>query len=64
MKEEMKGIVTGFKPTRWIVPEQREMPTNIAINPRVTVEDIDLPLVDDLPLPKLFHVDEIEILDN
>ena len=34
------------------------------MNPRVTVEDIDLALVDNLSKPRLFHVDEIEIVDN
>ena len=59
MKEEK---LEDFKPTRWIVTEQREPPTSVTLNPRVTVEDIDLASVDELPEPKLFQVDKIEIV--
>ena len=63
-KERQKEIETEFEPTRWIVPELRESPTSMTLYPRVTVEDIDLALVDNLPKPKLFQVDKIEIADN
>ena len=61
-KERQKEIEAGFEPIRWIVPKLREPPTSMTLNPRVIVEDIDLALVENLPKPKLFQVDKIEIV--
>ena len=62
MREETKEIETGFEPTRWVVPEQQEIPTSVTFNPRVMAEDVDLTWDGKLPEPKVFHVDEIEIV--
>ena len=63
-KERQNEMTTGFKPSRWILPELRESPTSMTLYPRVTVEGIALAWVDNLPKPKLFQVDKIEIADN
>ena len=56
MKEEKQE---DFKPNRWIVPVLREPPTSMTLNPHISLEDIDLSCIGDLPEPKLFQVDEI-----
>jgi len=61
-KEGQKEIETGYEPTRWIVPELRKPPTFMTLYPRITLDDIHLPCVGELTEPKLFHVDEIEIV--
>ena len=58
-KERQKEIETGFEPTRWIVPELHEPPTSMTLYPHISLEDIDLSCIGDLPEPKLFQVDEI-----
>ena len=58
MKKE-KEIETGFGPTRWIVPVLREPPTSMTLYPHISLEDIDLSCIGELPEPKLFHLDEI-----
>lgn len=60
-KERQKEIETGFEPTRWIVPELHEPPTSMTLYPHISLEDIDLTCIGELPEPKLFHVNEIEI---
>ena len=60
-KERHKEMITGFKPSRWIVPELREPPTSMTLYPHISLEDIDLSCIGELPEPKLFHVNEIEI---
>lgn len=57
----MKEKLEDFKPTRWIVPELREPPTSMTLNPHISLEDIDLSCIGELPEPKLFYVNEIEI---
>ena len=59
MKEEK---LEDFEPTRWIVPELREPPTSMTLYPHISLEDIDLSNIGELPEPKLFHVNEIEIV--
>ena len=59
MKEEK---LEDFKPTRWIVPELREPPSSMTLYPHISLEDIDLSNIGELPEPKLFHVNEIEIV--
>ena len=59
MKEEK---LEDFKPNRWIVPELREPPTSMTLYPHISLEDIDLSNIGELPEPKLFHVNEIEIV--
>ena len=49
-------------PSRWVVAELKEWPNSMTLNPRVTMEDIDLALVENLPKPKLFQADKIEIV--
>ena len=61
-RERQKEIETGFEPTRWIVPELKKPPASMTLYPHVSLEDIDLPCVGELPEPKLFHVNEIEIV--
>lgn len=62
MKEEkQKEMTSEFEPTRWIVPELREPPTSMTLNPHISLEDIDLSCIGELPEPKLFQVDEVEI---
>jgi len=61
-KERQKEIETGFEPTRWIVPELREPPTSMTLYPHISLKDIDLSCVGELTEPKLFHVNEIEIV--
>ena len=56
MKEEK---LEDFKPTRLIVPELREPLTSMTLNPHISLDDIDLSCIGELPEPKLFHVDEI-----
>lgn len=58
MKEEK---LEDFKPTRWIVPELREPPTSMTLYPHISLDDIDLSYIGELPEPKLFYVNEIEI---
>ena len=58
MKEEK---LEDFKPTRWIELELREPPTSMTLYPHISLEDIDLSSIGELPEPKLFHVNEIEI---
>lgn len=58
MKEEK---LEDFKPTRWIELELREPPTSMTLYPHISLEDIDLSCIGELPEPKLFHVEEIEI---
>ena len=58
MKEEKQE---DFKPTKWIVPELRKPPTSMTLYPHISLEDIDLSCIGELPEPKLFHVNEIEI---
>ncbi len=60
-KERPKEIETEFEPTRWIVPELREYPTSMTLYPHISLEDIDLSCVGELPEPKLFHVDDKDI---
>lgn len=62
MREETKEIETGFEPTRWVVPEQQEIPTSVTLNPRVMAEDVNLAWAGMLPESQVFHVDEIEIV--
>lgn len=61
-KERQKEIETGFEPTRWIMPELREPLISMTLYPHISLEDIDLSCIGALPEPKLFHVDEIEIV--
>ena len=56
MKEEK---LEDFKPNRWIVLELREPPSSMTLNPHISLEDIDLSCIGELPEPKLFHLDEI-----
>lgn len=60
VKERQKEIETEFEASRWIVPELRELPTSMTLYPHISLEDIDLSCIGDLPKPKLFHVDEID----
>jgi hypothetical protein len=63
MKEEkQKEMTSEFEPTRWIVPELREPPTSMTLYPHISLEDIGLSCIGELPEPKLFHLDEIEIV--
>lgn len=57
----MKEKLEDFKPTRWIVLELREPPTSMTLNPHISLEGIDLSCIGELPEPKLFYVNEIEI---
>ena len=62
MKEEkQKEMTSEFEPTRWIVPELREPPTSMTLYPHISLEDIGLSCIGELPEPKLFQVDEVEI---
>jgi hypothetical protein len=61
VKERQKEIETEFEASRWIVPELRELPTSMMLNPHISLEDIDLSCIGELPEPKLFQVDEVEI---
>lgn len=62
MKKETKEEMTSeFKPTRWIVPELREYPTSMTLYPHISLEDIDLTCIGELPEPKLFHADEVDV---
>ena len=61
-KERQKEIETEFEPTRWIEPELRGLPTSMTLYPHISLEDIDLSCIEELPEPKLFHVEEIEIV--
>ena len=62
-EERPKEIGTEFEPTRWIVPELREHPTSLTLYSHISLEDIDLSCVGELPEPKLFQVDELFFLD-
>ena len=59
MKEEK---LEDFKLNRWIELELREPPTSMTLYPHISLEDIDLSNIGELPEPKLFHVNEIEIV--
>lgn len=62
MKKERKNdMAIGFKPSRWVVSELQECPSSMTLNPRISLDDINLPCVSELPEPKMFHVEEIEI---
>lgn len=61
-KERKKERTIGFKPSRWVVSELQECSSSMTLNPRITLDDIHLPCVGELTEPKLFHVDEIEIV--
>ena len=60
-KERQKEMITEFKPSRWIVPELGEPPSSMTLYPHISLEDIDLICIGELPVSKLFHVNEIEI---
>ena len=62
MKEELKEIEAEFEPSKWIVPELMEPPTSMTLYPHISLDDIDLTCVGELPEPKLFQVDEMEIV--
>ena len=59
MKEEK---LEDFKPNRWIVLELREPPSSMTLYPHISLDDIDLSCIGELPDPKLLHLDEIEIV--
>ena len=48
MKEEKQE---DFKQTRWIVPELREPPTSMTLYPHISVEDIGLYCIGEIPGP-------------
>ena len=57
-----KEIGTEFEPTKWIVPELREPPTSMTLYPHISLENIDLTCFGELPKPKLFHLDDKDIV--
>lgn len=61
-RERQKEIKTIFEPTRWIVPELREPPTSMTLYSHVSLENTVLSCIGELPEPKLFQLDEIEIV--
>ena len=61
-KERQKEIETGFELTRWIVPGLREPPTSMTLYPHVSLEDTVHSCIGDLPEPKLFQVDNVQIV--
>lgn len=61
-RERQKEIETGFEPTRWIVSKLGEPPSSMTLYPHISLEDFDLTCIGELPVPKLFHVNEIEIV--
>ena len=50
----MKEMTTEFKPSEWIVPELREPPTSMTLYPHISLEDIDLSCIGELPEPNCF----------
>lgn len=58
MKEEK---LEDFKPNRWIELELREPPSFMTLYPHISLDDIDLSCIGELPEPKLFQVDVVEI---
>ena len=61
-RERQKEIETGFEPSRWIVPELKEPPASMTLYPHISLEDMVLSCIGELPEPKLFYVNEIEIV--
>ena len=60
-KTNMKEKQEDFKPNRWIELELREPPTSRTLYPHISLDDIDLSCIGELPEPKLFQVDDVEI---
>lgn len=61
-KDKQEEMIIGFKPSRWVVSEMQECPTSMTLYPHISLEDIDLPRVGELPESNSFQEDEIEIV--